>query len=654
MLTSANLCLTAFQSNTDSTRLQMASKQIQQALTHPNCEIPYVIGENYDKISNYSPLGLFLAEYDGSVVYKNNDLIIIKYDNDKIVVKDIQSIIKTHGIFASRLRFCLEQDEEFKKGDVIFEYDCFTGGIPSSGYNAFTAYNVWFGFNHEDSLVISEDFAEKAKVSLCEKIFIPIYEFTFLDPIYNNTGDFIYFPGINQRVKKNVLCQQTIPKTEGDFVNSGVLKNKVINLIKNMSLSSFNSMINTKAINNYFTKETIKTRIENGFIKDFKIHKLNNEKSLIDKRLQEVLNHLCSLYNKYIVEIYTDMTKKLSINFSKHIMKRNYIFSNNKYNKRADINVSDIIYLLEFTIVNEESTNVGDKLTNLYAGKGVCSLIIPNELRPIALTSNIPIDILFNPFGVYSRMNYGQLLNGSIAKTVMFCDKHIKSNPDSVKDVIKWLNDNIIYYLKEEKDYFNQVNELIKDLDDEIFKTKFLNNIIQNHLFIEGPCFGHTDIKSLQENWINPNEPLLIKKELIQYIKDKLKLKNDFVFTNDIVRNNIFCVPMYTQKLYKLTNHIINARDLGPVKGITQQPLKGRAQEGGSRLGQMEIEALLTNNCGEKVLKELLTVKSDFTTDKRNLIEQIITTGEYNIPKNIETIGRTRKVVSTILNFLKE
>jgi len=146
VITSVNLCGTPFQSNTDSTRLQMASKQIQQTLTHPNCETPYVIDENYDKITKYSKTGICYAEDDGCVMFKNDDIIVVNY-NKGMSIHEIPIIKKTHGIYGSRLRNCMSQNTQFQKGEIIFEYDCFSNAIPSWGYNVSSAYNVWFGFN---------------------------------------------------------------------------------------------------------------------------------------------------------------------------------------------------------------------------------------------------------------------------------------------------------------------------------------------------------------------------------------------------------------------------------------------------------------------------------------------------------------------------
>jgi hypothetical protein len=123
----------------------MASKQIQQSLTHKNCEIPYVIDENYDQIVKYSNIGIGIAKDDGQVVFKNDDIMIVNYKNEGIDMHEIPETKKTHGIYASSLRNVLDSKSKFRKGDVLFEYDCFTNGVPSWGYNVFSAYNVFFG-----------------------------------------------------------------------------------------------------------------------------------------------------------------------------------------------------------------------------------------------------------------------------------------------------------------------------------------------------------------------------------------------------------------------------------------------------------------------------------------------------------------------------
>ena len=105
-------------------------------------------------------------------------------------------------------------------------------------------------------------------------------------------------------------------------------------------------------------------------------------------------------------------------------------------------------------------------------------------------------------------------------------------------------------------------------------------------------------------------------------------------------------------KLYKLTSHICNARDFGPVRQVTKQPLKGRAKSGGSRIGQMEIEAILAHGC-EKSIKEFMTVKSDWTDGKKDLLRQLIEHGKYVLPEDNRISSQTKQVVDVQIDFLK-
>jgi hypothetical protein len=86
------------------------------------------------------------ARDDGEVLYKNNDLLIVQYSNlNKIQDIYLPPIKKTTGVFGTKLRSVLEQGIKFKKGDILANYDCFLNGVPSYGYNTFTAYFPFFG-----------------------------------------------------------------------------------------------------------------------------------------------------------------------------------------------------------------------------------------------------------------------------------------------------------------------------------------------------------------------------------------------------------------------------------------------------------------------------------------------------------------------------
>lgn len=287
----------------------------------------------------------------------------------------------------------------------------------------------------------------------------------------------------------------------------------------------------------------------------------------------------------------------------------------------------------------------------MYAGKGVISCIIPNDLRPQTVNGHTPIDYIPNPFGIFSRMNLGQIAEMVISKNVKHCDKIIKTNPEKTEEQIKWLNNNVIRYMNSPK-YFSRVENLIVKLKDKSFQEKFINNVQDNNLYIEGSSFSEIDLRNILKCGLNPQEDILIKKDLLVFMEDTMKTKFPFKKENQVIKD-IFCSTMYMQKLFKITSKIIAARDLGNLKSISQQPVRGRAMKGGSKLGQMEIEGMLANGC-DKALKEFMSVKSDWVHGKKDLVKQFITSGEYKFPDDIEVTSQTRNVVNILIDFLKD
>jgi len=87
--------------------------------------------------------------------------------------------------------------------------------------------------------------------------------------------------------------------------------------------------------------------------------------------------------------------------------------------------------------------------------------------------------------------------------------------------------------------------------------------------------------------------------------------------------NNIFCGVIYFLKLHHLVDDKMHARSTGPYSLVTQQPLGGKAQFGGQRLGEMEVWALEAYGAAN-TLQELLTIKSDDMTGRSKIYEAIV------------------------------
>lgn len=651
-ISSINLDILPFLSSCDSTRAGMAAKQLNQSLIYKDCEIPYIISNKYRNLVNSSSRSIEIAVDNGKVLIQNDEIIVYYYTTlDKIKIKHIPQYKQTSGIYTSKLRYHLNTNDKFKTGDIIYSYNDFREGVPSFGYNVMTGYFNFFGYNHEDALVVSESVANKAKSELREVIYIPIYNETVLQPLYDS--ELIYLPDVGDKIKNDILCVQIRPKKRINSSNQNI-KTKLA-FLKKIAIPDLINLSNSKIMTSYELQYT-KSKIPNATVNGIKIHKLNKNINLIDPKLKEMLQKIYETYcEEYIYKTFTDIKTECGQDLAIQVAKEYLVYQNDMISSNMT-NLKNAIYVLEIELVKESKSILGDKFCNRFAGKGVLSLILPDELRPITCITNIPLDLVFNTFGVFSRMNISQIIECLISKNIQNIESKILEDPNSLISELTKLNDDIIYNLND-FEYYNDTKQLIGNLKkDENLQDEFLSQVSENNLFIEAPQFKEINIKNLLKHSIAPREDILIPKETLIYLKDKLKLDLGFTINGDVKLKNIFCGPTYIMKLNKLADKIINARALGNYKKLTSQPLQGRSVESGKsqKVGSMEIESIIANGC-PKALNELLTVKSDYLDMKHDFFKQIIETCQYHIPPIDESNqGGTKRTINTLIKFLED
>ena len=93
--------------------------------------------------------------------------------------------------------------------------------------------------------------------------------------------------------------------------------------------------------------------------------------------------------------------------------------------------------------------------------------------------------------------------------------------------------------------------------------------------------------------------------------------------TGEPFKERITVGSMYVMKLHHLVDDKIHARSIGPYSLVTQQPLGGKAQFGGQRLGEMEVWAMEAYGAAF-ALQEFLTVKSDDVLGRTRIYESIV------------------------------
>ncbi|MCT7956481.1 DNA-directed RNA polymerase subunit beta [Laspinema palackyanum] len=217
-------------------------------------------------------------------------------------------------------------------------------------------------------------------------------------------------------------------------------------------------------------------------------------------------------------------------------------------------------------VAQKRKIQVGDKMAGRHGNKGIISRILPLEDMPY-LPDGTPLDIVLNPLGVPSRMNVGQVFE---------C-------------LLGWAGQNLGSRFK------------VVPFDE-----------------MHGPEKSRESVHGkLQEA--------------------RQKTGKDWLFNEDHPGKTIvydgrtgeaFDRPItvgkaYMLKLVHLVDDKIHARSTGPYSLVTQQPLGGKAQQGGQRFGEMEVWALEAFGAAY-TLQELLTVKSDDMQGRNEALNAIV------------------------------
>ena len=185
-------------------------------------------------------------------------------------------------------------------------------------------------------------------------------------------------------------------------------------------------------------------------------------------------------------------------------------------------------------------------------------------------------------------MNLSQLLEITCAKPTWITDRLIKRDPKNTEVYLRELNETVIKHLGD-SEYYQRINSMIDIMSkDNSIKEKFLESVYKNNLYIEVPSFAKINLRELLKT-AKPavNESVIRQKKLIDFMKQKTNCFKDLVINEDSFLPKVFVGPIYVQKLYKIASKLITYRDFGPLKFVTQQPVRGRAANGGSTFGQM-------------------------------------------------------------------
>jgi DNA-directed RNA polymerase subunit beta len=220
------------------------------------------------------------------------------------------------------------------------------------------------------------------------------------------------------------------------------------------------------------------------------------------------------------------------------------------------------------------------------------------------LDDGTPVDVVLNPLGVPSRMNVGQILEAHLGWAALTLGHQLDAllrTHHNDGDVVR----------RRLKDYLNsrEANELIDGAKDtEILK---LAEKYRDGVRIASPVFDGAAEEEIFD---------LLKKAGLP-ASGQVTLYDGR--TGEPFDGKVTVGVMYIMKLHHLVDDKIHARSTGPYSLVTQQPLGGKAQFGGQRLGEMEVWALEAYGAAY-TLQEMLTVKSDDVVGRTRMYEAIV------------------------------
>jgi DNA-directed RNA polymerase subunit beta len=126
--------------------------------------------------------------------------------------------------------------------------------------------------------------------------------------------------------------------------------------------------------------------------------------------------------------------------------------------------------------------------------------------------------------------------------------------------------------------------------------------------------------------------------------------------TGDAFKEKTMVGVKYMLKLHHLVEDKIHARSVGPYSMVTQQPLGGKAQNGGQRLGEMEVWALEGYGAAN-ILQEMLTIKSDDINGRAQSYEAIVKGKRIrrpNIPESFNVLLRELQALNLNIELLEK
>ena len=681
-LVSVSASLIPFLENDDANRALMGSNMQRQAVPLIVSEAP-LVGTGIEGVVAKDSGVTVVAVESGVVVDVDSSRIVIKHDNpdengSPVTIYSLSKFIRSNQNTCFNQRPIVEKHQHVDAGEIIADGPATEKGELALGKNVTVAFMPWGGYNFEDSILVSERLVRDGTYT---SVHIEEFEIVSRDTKLGKEEVTRDIPNVGEDALKDlddsgivrlgaevgqgdVLVGKITPKGEtqlspeekllraifgekaGDvkdtslrvppgvegivvdvkvFSRKGVHKDDRARLIEDEEIGALEEdRADELAIIEEVARERIAALIVNQTsavsLKKGKKVLVAKDDILDAEKLADIpMAQLESLVLKD--STVTEQVHELLERYrdQREVCRRNFENKVSRYEKGDDL-PPGVIKMVKVYVAMKRKLSVGDKMAGRHGNKGVVSRILPQEDLPY-FKDGTSVDMVLNPLGVPSRMNVGQVLEIHLGRAA------------------KGLGDQLNRLLEEKKyqDLRQKLKRIFTDnphmqaideMDDNGL-DQFARHY-QNGVHMATPVFDGAKEKEIKD--------LLIEGGLD--ISAQATLYDGR--SGDEFEGKITVGTMYMLKLHHLVDDKIHARSIGPYSLVTQQPLGGKAQFGGQRLGEMEVWAMEAYGAAH-ALQEFLTVKSDDMAGRTRMYEKIVkgqNTLEPGIPESFRVLTK--------------
>ncbi|MBW1718750.1 MAG: DNA-directed RNA polymerase subunit beta [Deltaproteobacteria bacterium] len=666
-MVSVSAGLIPFLENDDANRALMGSNMQRQAVPLLVSEVP-LVGTGMEKIVATDSGVTVVAKRDGYIEDVDATRLVVVYDEDESKRLPVEvEIHKLTKYQKSNQRTTLNQrpivlsGQEFKKGDVLVDGPSTSNGELALGKNVVVAFMPWRGYNFEDAMVVSE---RLVKEDVFTSIHIEEFEVEARDTKLGKEEITRDIPNVGEEALSDlddsgiirigaevksgdILAGKITPKGETQLTPEEKLLRAIFGEkagdVKDTSLRVPPGIQGIVTEAKVFCRRGVEKDERIQAIEDFEIARVLNDQAdeinvILRTALKKLESHLKGhkasvsiidsrgkVYLEAGQEITGDMLRKIPIRRLRDLMLEgsrglmpvvsdvlswyegevqritNYFECKIERLKKGDDLPPGVIKMVRVCVAMKRKLAVGDKMAGRHGNKGVVSTIVPVEDMPY-FEDGTPVDIVLNPLGVPSRMNVGQILEVHLGWAAKNLGAQLAELAKDYKiDKVKKKMANI--YSKDE------LNALISGMDDEQLRNLALS--LEQGVPVASPVFDGADEEQIRKLLVESGQSEL--GEVILYDG----------YTGEAIAEPVTVGIMYVLKLHHLVDDKIHARSTGPYSLVTQQPLGGKAQFGGQRLGEMEVWAMEAYGAAYS-LQEFLTVKSDDVVGRSRMYEKIV------------------------------